>query len=680
MNFVLLITACFHALLLSLPFIFTWVNSELFEFNKMLAVYGFAVIIGGLWLTRMVFERRFIWQRNPASLLVLIFLAGQAAATVFSIHFHTSLLGFYSRLNGGFFSSLAYSVLFLALINNVPKKQTLSLLLTAVVGGLLAAFYALPEHFGASPSCLLIQGQFDVACWKQDVQDRVFGTFGQPNWLATYLVGLLPVSWFFSQKQTGWQKKFWLVAVGVMLLVLWFTKSRSGLVAASAAGLTWAALQYRQVWWRKLRATLRSRWLRLAAGVGALVLLIAGGVLIGRAIPAAEGGESFDLSQGTESGSIRLIVWRGAIKVWQRYPLLGSGPGTFAYSYYQDRPVEHNLVSEWNFLYNKAHNEFLNYLAETGLVGLLTYLVFLGGLFYLLQQQLPKNSQQASLAQAVTASLVGLTVAHFFGFSTVTSNLLLFLLPAIVLLIDDDLPKKLRPRRLWQKLAQLGIVLAALFLLWQIGRFWQADWQYAQAKKFQESLEYSQAVTALQQAIKLQPKEATYYDELANLYSKLALEYWLANKNEASQQLTEAAIQNSDFALLLNPRHLNFYKTRVRVFFILAQIDKQYFGQAEQVLQIAIELSPTDAQLWYNLGLTQQEEGKFDAAVRTLQHTVEIKPDYVRARAELGDLLVGLGQVEAGKEQYRFILEKLSPNDEETKAKLDALETSAREN
>jgi tetratricopeptide (TPR) repeat protein len=122
------------------------------------------------------------------------------------------------------------------------------------------------------------------------------------------------------------------------------------------------------------------------------------------------------------------------------------------------------------------------------------------------------------------------------------------------------------------------------------------------------------------------------------------LEYWLANEKEASQQLADAAIQNSDFALP------------------------------------ALELSPTDAQLWYNLGLTQQEEGKFDAAVKTLQHTVEIKPDYVRARVELGDLLVGLGQVEAGKAQYRFILEKLSPNDEETKAKLDALETSAREN
>ena len=38
----------------------------------------------------------------------------------------------------------------------------------------------------------------------------------------------------------------------------------------------------------------------------------------------------------------------------------------------------HNLTSEWDFLYNKAHNEYLNYLATTGLFGLGSYLLFIG--------------------------------------------------------------------------------------------------------------------------------------------------------------------------------------------------------------------------------------------------------------------------------------------------------------
>ncbi len=80
---------------------------------------------------------------------------------------------------------------------------------------------------------------------------------------------------------------------------------------------------------------------------------------------------------GTESGQIRLIVWRGALEVFKHNPWIGSGVETFAYSYYGFRPVEHNLVSEWDFLYNKAHNEFLNYLATTGAIGLVAYILMI---------------------------------------------------------------------------------------------------------------------------------------------------------------------------------------------------------------------------------------------------------------------------------------------------------------
>src|SRR3972149_8645857 len=250
-----------------------------------------------------------------------------------------------------------------------------------------------------------------------------------------------------------------------------------------------------------MKALLRPRWLRATGVVGIIGVLLAGGVLLGKVIPSSEGGESFDLSQGTGSGSIRLIVWRGALKVWQRAPWFGSGPGTFAYSYYQDRPVEHNLVSEWNFLYNKAHNEFLNYLAETGLVGLTTYLTFLIGLFWLLQVKQTRKSPVVTVHQAVFASLVGLSVTHFFGFSTVTSNLLLFLLPAIAFLSAEE-PDQNYPRRLkiWQKLGLAGTALLAVYCFWRLIAIWEADWWYTNGKQLQTELEYAQAATSLQRA------------------------------------------------------------------------------------------------------------------------------------------------------------------------------------
>jgi len=127
---------------------------------------------------------------------------------------------------------------------------------------------------------------------------------------------------------------------------------------------------------------------------------------------------------GTESGAIRKIVWKGAIEIWKHYPVFGTGVETFAYSYYKFRPVEHNLVSEWDFIYNKAHNEYLNLAANTGTVGLLSYLFLTGTAVYLFA----KKSRFELLA-----GYAGLLVSNLFGFSVVPTQLLLLLFPAIAL-------------------------------------------------------------------------------------------------------------------------------------------------------------------------------------------------------------------------------------------------------
>ena len=80
---------------------------------------------------------------------------------------------------------------------------------------------------------------------------------------------------------------------------------------------------------------------------------------------------------GTDSGKIRLIVWRGALDIWRNNPFFGTGVETYAFAYYKYRPASHNLTSEWDYLYNKAHNEYLNYLATTGAFGLGSYLLMI---------------------------------------------------------------------------------------------------------------------------------------------------------------------------------------------------------------------------------------------------------------------------------------------------------------
>ena len=155
--------------------------------------------------------------------------------------------------------------------------------------------------------------------------------------------------------------------------------------------------------------------------------------------PTASQGTALETG-GTESGSIRKIVWTGALRIWQANPknfLIGTGPETFAESYYQFRPIEHNQTSEWELLYNKAHNEFLNYLATTGLLGLLSYLLLLIIQFSVFIKKSP-NIEYRTLNIALLAGWLTISITNFWGFSVVIMQLFLFLFPAIAITLNDQ--------------------------------------------------------------------------------------------------------------------------------------------------------------------------------------------------------------------------------------------------
>ena len=436
----------FYALFFLVPLILTPWNYELFEFNKMLTVYVFTIIITAAWAIRMITTPLSGVRRTPFDIPILLFLASQILATVFSIDIRTSILGYYSRFHGGLLSTISYIILYYAFVSNLIKRHVLLAIRSMLLAAALVAFYAIAEHFG-----------IDKNLWVQDVQSRVFSTLGQPNWLAAYLVTIMfipialllnnsklkvPID-FTQGKQTAKQQFknqnilnfiLLLLIFNFYFLTLLYTKSRSGLLGFALAYIIfWLALKVKP--------------LKVFLLVTCLLLLVSfadGLRWIPQVAKYTSGVKSTNTpevrpatgsqleSGGSESGDIRKIVWKGALRIWRRYPLFGSGVETFAYSYYNFRPPEHNLVSEWDFLYNKAHNEYLNFFATTGIVGLGTYLLLQAWIFIWLFKHI------SILNAAFLAGLVGLSVSNFFGFSTVSVALLFFLFPAFALTYETQ--------------------------------------------------------------------------------------------------------------------------------------------------------------------------------------------------------------------------------------------------
>ena len=424
----------FGILLFLVPLILWPYTSELFEFNKIVSVYILTTLIAGFWIIRMIVERKFIFRRTILDIPLIIFLGSQVVSTLLSIDSTTSFLGYYSRFNGGLLSIICYLVLYWALVSNIESKEMGKLIKVTLISSVIVSIYGVLERLG-----------IDKGIWQQDVQSRVFSTLGQPNWLAAWIVALLPIAWFEAVKENinkiSFRSFMPYLLSGLFFTVLLFTGSRSGLVGFGVTEV---------IFWGILFIKYKFKFIKpfIISNVLIIVLAFTFGTqwtpsikdLINKSVnekvQTIQTGSTSLETGGTESGTIRKIVWQGAIQIWKNYPIFGTGVETFAYSYYKYRPAAHNLTSEWDYVYNKAHNEYLNFLANTGTVGLLSYLFLVGTAIYLFIKKIKfpisssqspikselTNSQYENLPIALLAGYISILVTNFFGISRLCNS------------------------------------------------------------------------------------------------------------------------------------------------------------------------------------------------------------------------------------------------------------------
>jgi len=630
-------------------------TSELFEFNKMVFVYIITILITVIWTIKMIKQKKIIFSRTLLDIPLLIFLFSQILSTIFSIDLRTSLLGYYSRFNGGLISTFCYILLYFAFTSNMNKKNVIKSIYFLFYSSIIVSVIAVLEHFNINISCAL-RGQGFESCWVQDVQNRVFSTLGQPNWLATWLVGLIPLTLYQTVESKRFKKILLFLLSLLLFTALLFTKSRSGLLGFIIANIIFWVFTFK-VKGKKIFSTFI-----ISSLIFSLLFLTINNPWSPAKIlePGKIEGPALETG-GTESGTIRKIVWKGALKVWYNFPLFGSGPETFAYSYYMYRPVEHNLVSEWDFLYNKAHNEYLNIAATTGTLGLLSYLYLIAIIFLLFLKK--PNIFSISLA----AGFSGILIANFFGFSTVSTQLEFFLFPGLILALkrnedkkDDNRKNKISDK---QKVWIIISCFSGTTILYFIFSYFWADTRYALGKAHNNQGGYVKGQTYLKEAIELSPFEPVFHLELANSYAGIATSLHELKKDSEALAFVDLAISESVKATSLSPANVNLLRSRAWILLKLSEIDPKYSGFAKDTLILATQKAPTDAKLLYNLALTYMRTGEVEKSIEEVEKVIEIKPNYKEARYLYALVLIDNGNTNEASKQLNYILEKIDPND-----------------
>lgn len=667
----------FRILFFLVPLILWPFNSELFEFNKMIIVYLLTTLILAAWILKMIWRRKFIFRRTILDIPLLVFLGSQFLSTILSIDPPTSFLGYYSRFNGGFLSTTSYLLLYWAFVSNIHGAEVKKIINTTFWSATLVSIYGVLEHLG-----------IDKNIWQQDVQSRVFSTLGQPNWLAAWLVALIPITWSYILDNNDEKLSLKTVIPHILstlfFIVLLFTKSRSGLIGFGVVEIIfWGIifLKYKSKFIKKfliINVVIVTATLIFGTQFTPDVFSLFKKIQLNQTIVKNQPGATVLETGGTESGAIRKIVWKGAFDIWKHYPVFGTGVETFAYSYYLYRPAEHNLTSEWDYIYNKAHNEYLNYLANTGFVGLLAYLTII--IFSLIQigklQSTDKRQlETGSLTIAILSGYISILITNFFGFSVVPIQVIFYLYPAFVAVLgfaesEPDEEKYLSPNH---KTLSWITTITAFFLIILICRYWYADILYAKGIGYNKANRQDIATNYLSKAIKLQPHQSIYYSELSKSYVNLALAYNESGESTAAAQFSEMAIDNIIKAVNFSPANVNLKRIEFGIFVMLSSIDNNYLMDAKDVLVAAVTQAPTDAKLHYNLGLIYSRMGQEDLALQSLKKTVELKPNYKDARSAYAILLIAAKDNDQAHVQLEYILKNLDPNDSIAKQYLESI-------
>ncbi|MBI4085827.1 MAG: O-antigen ligase family protein [Candidatus Liptonbacteria bacterium] len=384
--------------------------------------------------------------KQPLFLAVSLFFIFFMLATVFAFDSHAAFWSNYERGEGGFQMLHYYGFFFLAVLLFDRKKDWQWMFWASLAAGIGMIFYGIAAAIDFTPMWrnLLRPGQAPPlnfigpyfpggAPIKETLIERLFassrfqGSLGNPAYVAPYLMfSLFYLAWLWVSEHRRTLLKNISYGVLAAFFSVFFLASQTrgafvGLVAAIFVFL--AILVMKNQVWRK--------WLILLIAVLAMLL----GTLIYyrqndfvKKLPASR---LFDITLNNQTFQTRLWTWNSAWQGFKDRPILGWGPENFSAvfdKYFDPRHFVPGQPSETWFDY--AHSAIFDYLSETGILGLLSYLAIFG-VFYWEWFRKKFNSGNGILLFALMAAIpIGYLVQGLALFNVLPIYINLFLLLA----------------------------------------------------------------------------------------------------------------------------------------------------------------------------------------------------------------------------------------------------------
>ncbi len=428
----LLIEFVYLAIIFITPlyFSFAFPTYNVFELSKT-AVFRILVwLLFFLTLSKYIFIGKMEMYLKKYFIVPLIFIVGLGLIIFSSINPLQSFFGSYDR-QAGYLSYLYYFFWFvllgynlLTIDNQFFKKIEKSkieqrierIVLVAVSAGSIVAIYGILQILG-----------IDFLSWPENplFTKRTLSTFGQPNFLASWLLLIIPLSAYFILKKKKFIVRFiYLLALLAQVICLLFTASRGGLIALVVTLFLFCLYI---IFYLNLK-----RSSKFISSLVLLVIIISGIWGVSCLSPGRLSG-LLDLKSG--SMAARLNFYQAAVDAIIKKPFFGYGlenGGEVFIRYYQP---DWGIYGDIGASTDKAHNLILDITLMTGLVGLFLFTLLYYYYFSLVKENISQK-KEVSLSLALGLGAAAYLLSLLFSFSIVTGEIYFWLFLALLMVIN----------------------------------------------------------------------------------------------------------------------------------------------------------------------------------------------------------------------------------------------------
>lgn len=646
----LLIEAGWLAVVFFIPLYFAvfFKTNDVFELNKIILFKILALLLLFFSLCKFIAnfkkeDTRYLKERaanySTYLLIPLLFLLSFSLAALFSKNISLSYYGIYERYQG-LESHIYYLLFFILLLFNLKNREQINrIIITAALSSFFVCLYGLMQIAG-----------LDFIDWSEPtyLTKRITSSFGQPNFLASYLLLIMPLAGYLFFKSKKFLVKFyWLLVLFFQLLCLLFTYSRAGWLGL-IAGLFIAGFIY---FFAKKDAAAFSPLFKkykkiIIYSVGACFCLL---VFIGAGLLSANSNSFFAVRVksifNTDAGSnaARINFWKASLDAVKKKPIFGYGPDNQGEVFVKYYDKDWAVSGQVNVYPSRAHNLLLDTLLTTGAVGLIFYLALLY-LFYKVSIDNIRNNKSALLSWLILSAMIGYLISLFFGFAIVATNVYFWLYFAVIIVINRNYRQKRESSEtppchscesgnpgVNRKNLVISFIKIILLFLTGTAVFYQANYEIKHliADHYFRELKQAVANQEYYKAYELYGyiKEENIKDNDYGKYFANALSDWLGGFDalvfiKPGEKILENILTEMDANLYSN------IFAKAKIYTALASEEgPDYYDLAESDFKKAIELSPRMPKNYRELAKLYFKKGEYEKAAQNYEKALANLPD-----------------------------------------------------